>query len=113
VGRRHDAVLALAVLVPALAGALALAPPAPGPLAAGAVVALLAEAATLRVRERVRRLWERAAVQVLATVALAAAATAGVVLVGAAAAWAVVGGLLAYLGVLATVAALARRREQP
>jgi hypothetical protein len=107
VGRRRDAALAVAVLLPV--GAAALAAGAPGSLAAavaGAAGALAVEWVLSRPgrREAVRDRWDRPGVQTGAVVAGLLGAAAAWATVGAWTLTALVGGLVAYLALLGAVA---------
>lgn len=101
--RRDGTLAALALL--ACAGALWRlgARPAPLPALVGALGAVLFETVAGRYHERVRRLWERPAVQALCLLAALSVAVASARLDAGAVASAAAGALTAYLCLLALV----------
>jgi hypothetical protein len=108
-GRRRDASLALAVALPAVAAVVVLdAPVTPVALVAGAAGALAVEALLSARASRVRAVWERPGVQLVAVVAGLALAAVGVSLAGPVAATVLAAGLLTYLVFLAVLTALGR-----
>ena len=103
-GRRRDALLALAVLVPAAGAVVALdAPVTPLPVAVGAGGALALEALLSLRAARVRAVWARPTVQAAAAVLGVGLSALAVLRFGPVAATALVAGLCAYLLVLAAV----------
>ena len=108
--RRRNAALAAAVLAPAVAAAAWLdAPLSLAAVGAGAAGTLALELLLSARADRVRARWSNPAVQAGSVVCVAAAAVAGVALVGAAALTARVSGLASYLLLLAFVTAADRR----
>jgi hypothetical protein len=108
-GRRRDALLTLAVIAALVAlGVVVDAPVDVAALVAGGFGALLLEALLTRDAQRVRRVWDRPAVQAGSVLAAFALAGGGVLLLGPVAVTILVGGLSAYLLVLGAVSALDR-----
>lgn len=103
-GRRRDALLSLAVLLPAASAAVALDAPVTLPaVVVGAGGALALEALLSLRAARVRAVWERSAVQAAAVLLGVAAAALAVAALGPVAATVLVAGLCAYLAVLTAV----------
>lgn len=103
-GRRHDAALALGVLLAVgTAAALLDAPADPFAAGVGATGALAAEATLSRRSTLVRRVWERRGVQVGATTLALGGGVVGTLTVGPRALTALTAALVAYLGVLVVV----------
>ncbi|MFC6825997.1 hypothetical protein [Halopelagius fulvigenes] len=103
-GRRRDALLAVLVSIPLVGAGVLLDAPA-DPLAAtlGAAGALVLEGLLSFDAPRVRRAWDRPAVQIGAVLAAFVAAAVGVARVGPVAVTVVVAGLATYLLVLGGV----------
>jgi hypothetical protein len=108
-GRRRDGVLAATVLLPSAAAVVVLdAPVTPVAVVAGGAGALAVEALLSARAARVRAVWERPDVQLVAVVAGLCLAAAGVALVGPVVATVLAAGLVAYLALLAVLTVLGR-----
>lgn len=103
-GRRRDALLTAVVLVPLLVAGVFLGAPAdPVAAVAGAAATLVLEGLLALDAPRVRRAWDRPAVQSAAVVAAFVAAALGVAAVGPVAVTALLAALGTYLLVLVAV----------
>ncbi|ADQ67669.1 hypothetical protein C499_17904 [Halogeometricum borinquense DSM 11551] len=107
--RRRDAIATLAVLIPTLATVVVCnSPVTPFAVGAGAAGALAIEALLSLRATRVRREWERPAVQLASVAVGLVVAAVGVAVLGPLAATVLAAGLCTYLGFLVALTLLGR-----